>query len=157
MSNFRSWTSLAARGSPSVCLFKDKRLSGHVDLLRLIASCEPSLCHRAVARIVRPPGAMSAGGRREFEAQNLLDFAKGHPSFAGRQPIQEPLERLEFGHQVPPHMYYIFTVPIEELSNVLSLHRRDDELRALLHARRPARGHRLCLRVEADRVRAVLV
>src|SRR3954471_791958 len=38
-----------------------------------------------------------------------------------------------------------------------SLHRRDDELRALLHSRRPARGDGLGLGVEPDRVRAVLV
>src|SRR5437899_139046 len=37
------------------------------------------------------------------------------------------------------------------------LHRRDRELRALLDAGRPARGHRLGLGVEADRIRAVLV
>src|SRR4029077_8447347 len=38
-----------------------------------------------------------------------------------------------------------------------SLHQWDRELRALLDARRPARGHRLGLGVEADRVRTVLV
>src|SRR5437763_15262771 len=37
------------------------------------------------------------------------------------------------------------------------LHRRDREFRALLDAGRPARGHRLGLGVEADRVRSVLV
>src|SRR5581483_2882510 len=37
------------------------------------------------------------------------------------------------------------------------LHRRDRELRAFLDARGPARGHRLGLGVEADRIRAVLV
>src|SRR4051794_8376426 len=40
---------------------------------------------------------------------------------------------------------------------VRSLHRRDHELRTLLHAARPARGHGLGLRVEAHRVRPVLV
>src|ERR1041385_1114652 len=38
-----------------------------------------------------------------------------------------------------------------------SLHRRDDELGAFLGACRPARGDGLRLRVEADRVRPVLV
>src|SRR4051795_5731915 len=37
------------------------------------------------------------------------------------------------------------------------LHRRDRELRSLLHAGRPARGDGLGLGVEADRVRAMLV
>src|ERR1700760_2555129 len=37
------------------------------------------------------------------------------------------------------------------------VHRRDRELGALLDAGRPARGHRLGLGVEEDRVRAVLV
>src|SRR5262245_54652901 len=37
------------------------------------------------------------------------------------------------------------------------LHRRDRELRAFLDAGRPARGHRLGLGVEADRVGTVLV
>src|SRR3569623_2857218 len=36
------------------------------------------------------------------------------------------------------------------------LHRRDRELRAFLDAGRPARGHRLGLGVEADRIRAGL-
>src|SRR4029077_4893967 len=38
-----------------------------------------------------------------------------------------------------------------------SPHRRDDEFGSFLGAGRPARGHRLGLGVEADRVRAVLV
>src|SRR6188508_2524133 len=38
-----------------------------------------------------------------------------------------------------------------------SVHRRNRELRAFLDAGGPARGHRLGLGVEADRVRAVLV
>src|SRR6201999_3432854 len=38
-----------------------------------------------------------------------------------------------------------------------SVHRRDRELRALLDAGRPARGHRLGLGVEADRIRTMLV
>src|SRR3954451_6956789 len=38
-----------------------------------------------------------------------------------------------------------------------SLHRRDHELRALLHPARPARGHGFGLGVEAHRVRSVLV
>src|SRR4051812_15831157 len=38
-----------------------------------------------------------------------------------------------------------------------SLHRRNHELRALLHPARPARGHGLGLGIEPDRVRAVLV
>src|SRR5438128_10498944 len=38
-----------------------------------------------------------------------------------------------------------------------SVHGRDRELRALLHAGRPARGDGLGLGVEADRIRAVLV
>src|SRR5437763_4890212 len=38
-----------------------------------------------------------------------------------------------------------------------SVHRRDRELRAFLDAGRPARGHRLGLGVEADRIRAMLV
>src|SRR5438132_14247930 len=37
------------------------------------------------------------------------------------------------------------------------IHGRNRELRALLDAGRPARGHRLGLGVEADRIRAVLV
>src|SRR5262249_30953461 len=37
------------------------------------------------------------------------------------------------------------------------VHRRNRELRALLDAGRPARGHRLGLGVEADRIRTVLV
>src|SRR5512139_4014311 len=37
------------------------------------------------------------------------------------------------------------------------LHRRDRELRTFLDTGRPARGHRLGLGVEADRVRTVLV
>src|SRR5215470_15123088 len=37
------------------------------------------------------------------------------------------------------------------------IHRRDRELRAFLDAGRPARGHRLGLGVEADRIRSVLV
>src|SRR5215207_8472932 len=40
---------------------------------------------------------------------------------------------------------------------VRSLHRRDHELRALLHAARPARGHGLGLGVEAHRVGPMLV
>src|SRR5882672_311105 len=38
-----------------------------------------------------------------------------------------------------------------------SIHRRDRELRTFLYAGRPARGDRLGLGVEADRIRAVLV
>src|SRR6202012_3605638 len=38
-----------------------------------------------------------------------------------------------------------------------SVHRRDRKLRTLLDAGRPARGHRLGLRIEADRIRTVLV
>src|SRR5438477_12236340 len=38
-----------------------------------------------------------------------------------------------------------------------SIHRRDRELRALLDAGRPARGDRLGLGIEADRIRAMLV
>ena len=38
-----------------------------------------------------------------------------------------------------------------------SVHRRDGEARAVLDARRPARGHRLGPGVEADRIRPVLV
>src|SRR5580692_3627598 len=38
-----------------------------------------------------------------------------------------------------------------------SPHRRDDEFGAFLGARRPARGHRLGLGIEADRIRAVLI
>src|SRR5262249_41163524 len=37
------------------------------------------------------------------------------------------------------------------------LHRRDRELGAFLDARRPARGHRLGLGVEADRIRTMLI
>src|SRR6201988_4455366 len=37
------------------------------------------------------------------------------------------------------------------------VHRRDRELRALLHAGRPARGDGFCLGVEADRIRTMLV
>src|SRR5205807_874221 len=38
-----------------------------------------------------------------------------------------------------------------------SIHRRDRELRAFLDAGRPARGDRLGLGIEADRIRAMLV
>src|ERR1700749_3164857 len=46
---------------------------------------------------------------------------------------------------------------IERMPCFRLVHGRDRELRAFLDAGRPARGHRLGLGVEADRVRPVLV
>src|SRR5882724_6172419 len=43
------------------------------------------------------------------------------------------------------------------LGNTPSVHGRDRELRALLHAGRPARGDGFCLGVEAHRIRTMLV
>src|SRR3954469_8051356 len=42
-------------------------------------------------------------------------------------------------------------------TRIASLHRGDDELRAFLRSRRPARRHGLRLGVEAHRIRSVLV